>query len=277
MVNTVSFSENNINLSENYTTLDVITNINNKPKRVYLDNTENNNIISNIETVQDENTLYFNCKDLEKELGIKLHNIILNDKNYIIDNDYKFFFEINNEKNLFLTYEGLLRVLFTIQNYKNTKFIKWATHTLFTIQNVTDYQKNKLISSMKNVTYESIQELFNTNSNSYPVVYLKSVNTVEKLKDVMNINNNYSIDDIVYEFGLITSNGHKSEYKELEEYSDMKLVYYTYIDPLYISQAELELKNLLNDYKIKWNNHDELVIIPNNILKFTLLIKIIIR
>jgi hypothetical protein len=47
----------------------------------------------------------------------------------------------------------------------------------------------------------------------------------------------------------------------------MKLVYYTYIDPIYISQAELEIKNLLSEYKLEWDNHDELVIIPNNLLK----------
>ena len=47
----------------------------------------------------------------------------------------------------------------------------------------------------------------------------------------------------------------------------MKLVYYTYIDPLYISEAETEIKTLLCDNKIEWDGHDELVIIPNNLLK----------
>ena len=56
----------------------------------------------------------------------------------------------------------------------------------------------------------------------------------------------------------------------------MKLVYFTYIDPLYISQAELEIKNLLNDYKLypEWENHEELIIIPNNLLKIIKTIQI---
>ena len=48
----------------------------------------------------------------------------------------------------------------------------------------------------------------------------------------------------------------------------MKLVQYTYIDPLYISEAENDIKNMLEEYKINWENHDELVVIPNNMLKF---------
>jgi hypothetical protein len=47
----------------------------------------------------------------------------------------------------------------------------------------------------------------------------------------------------------------------------MKLIYFTYIDVLYISQAELEIKNLLSEYKLERDNRDELVIIPNNLLK----------
>jgi hypothetical protein len=48
----------------------------------------------------------------------------------------------------------------------------------------------------------------------------------------------------------------------------MKLVYYCYIDPLYISEAENEIKTMLSDYKINYENHDELVGISNNMLKF---------
>jgi len=105
-----------------------------------------------------------------------------------------------------------------------------------------------------------------------PCVYLTAFNTVDKLKDIMNINDTYSNESVIYKFGLTKSfetrkYGHKNEYKKLEKVIDMKLVYYTYIDPLYISEAETEIKNLLIDYKFEWNNHDELVIIPNNMLK----------
>uniref|UniRef100_A0A6C0EE86 Uncharacterized protein n=1 Tax=viral metagenome TaxID=1070528 RepID=A0A6C0EE86_9ZZZZ len=132
--------------------------------------------------------------------------------------------------------------------------------------------KNKLVSHIKGVSYETIQELFSINARSLPCVYLTAFNTVKELKNVMNIDNKHSEDAVVYKFGLTKSfesrkNGHRSEYKKLDNFIDMKLVYYTYIDPIYISQAELEIKNLLSEYKLEWDNHDELVVIPNNLLK----------
>ena len=54
-------------------------------------------------------------------------------------------------KELFLTYEGMLRVLFVSKNGKTRRFIKWATETLFTVQMGTIEQKNKIISSIKGV------------------------------------------------------------------------------------------------------------------------------
>ncbi len=47
-------------------------------------------------------------------------------------------------KFLFLTYTGLLRVLFVTKNNKPDKFIKWATETLFTVHMGTVDQKHKL-------------------------------------------------------------------------------------------------------------------------------------
>ena len=126
---------------------------------------------------------------------------------------------------------------------------------------------------MKGVSYDAIQELFSVNARDLPCVYLTAFNTVGVLRKEMNIDMKYSDNDIVYKFGLTKSfemrkNGHKSEYKKIENLIDMKLVYYTYIDPLYISEAENEIKTLLIDHKIEWDNHDELVVIPNKILKY---------
>ena len=234
------------------------------------------------------NKIYFRVKDVMKCFNMELlQNIIIKENTLYKNNiDYKYFIcekkntIVNNsskttiKKELFLTYEGMLRVLFVSRNNKTTHFIKWATEKLFTIQMGTIEQKNKLVSHIKGVSYETIQELFSINARTLPCVYLTAFNTVKKLRNIMNIDNKYSDDSVVYKYGLTKSfesrkNGHKSEYKKLEKFIDMKLVYFTYIDPLYISQAELEIKNLLNDYKLypEWDNHEELIIIPNNLLK----------
>jgi hypothetical protein len=259
---------------------------------------DNENNILEIETrgEREPNKIFFKVKDVSDKFNKEhLQNEIINQQTLYKHNiDYKYFIcdkknsiVINTTKNtskkissnittikkeLYLTYEGILRVLFVSRNNTTTNFIKWVVEKLFTIQMGSIEDKNKLVSHIKGVSYETIQELFSINARSLPCVYLTAFNTVKELKKVMNIDNKHSEDAVVYKFGLTKSfesrkNGHRSEYKKLDNFIDMKLVYYTYIDPIYISQAELEIKNLLSEYKLEWDNHDELVIIPNNLLK----------
>lgn len=268
------------------------------PNIIYLKDDEkfkddDGNIIE-IETrgERDVNTAYFKVKDVME--GFNMENLYKNiiDKNtqYTLNNDYKYFMcnifhnlenKVNKKtvtkptikKELFLTYRGMLRCLFVSRNNKTDNFISWATKTLFVAQLGTTEQKDMLVSKIKGVSYNAIQELFSINARDLPCVYLSSFNTVRVLRKDMNIDMKYKDDDIVYKFGLtksfeIRKNGHKSEYKKIENLIDMKLVQYTYIDPLYVNEAERDVKNMLEEYKLNWENHDELVIIPNNMLKF---------
>ena len=54
-------------------------------------------------------------------------------------------------KELFLTYEGLLRVLFVSRSGVAHKFTSWATEKLFTIQMGTQKQKRTLASNILGV------------------------------------------------------------------------------------------------------------------------------
>jgi hypothetical protein len=241
---------------------------------------------------RDVNTAYFKVKDVMDGFNMLYLNDSLNDKNgsYEYEKDYKYFIcnleensrqkaskktdtNLTIKKELFLTYRGMLRCLFVSRNNKTDNFISWATKTLFVAQLGTTEQKDELVSKIKGVSYSAIQELFSINARDLPCIYLTAFNKVKNLRKEMNIDMKYKDDDIVYKFGLtksfeIRKNGHKSEYKKIENLIDMKLVQYTYIDPLYVNEAENDIKNMLEEYKINWENHDELVVIPNNMLKF---------
>ena len=268
------------------------------PNIIYLKDEEkfkddNGNVIE-IETrgERDVDTAYFKVKDVMDGFEIENleNNIQKEHTSYEYEKDYKYFMcekkytvliktskktdaKTTIKKELFLTYRGMLRCLFVSRNNKTDNFISWATKTLFVAQMGTTVQKDELVSKIKGVSYSAIQELFSINARDLPCVYLTGFNTVGILRKEMNIDMKYKDDDIVYKFGLtksfeIRKNGHKSEYKKIENLIDMKLVQYTYIDPLYISEAENDIKNMLEEYKINWENHDELVVIPNNMLKF---------
>jgi len=99
----------------------------------------------------------------------------------------------------------MLRVLFVSRNNTTSNFIKWAIEKLFIIHMGSVEQKNKLVSTIKGVSYETIQELFSINARSLPCVYLTAFNTVKELRNVMNIDNKYSDDSVVYKFGLTKS------------------------------------------------------------------------
>jgi hypothetical protein len=230
--------------------------------------------------------IYFKVNDVAE--GFDLENIyttiIKNHTSYELHRDYEYFICENNaivqtgtskmttKKDLFLTYQGMLRVLFVSRNNKTSQFIGWATKTLFATHMGTVEQKDQLVSKVKGVSYEAIQELFAINARQIPCVYLTSFNQVSKLRAAMNIDTKYADDDVVYKFGLTKSfesrkYGHKSEYKKIEDLIDMRLVYFTYVDPLYISEAENEIKDLLDDYRIEWEGKKELVVIPNKLMK----------
>jgi len=192
--------------------------------------------------------------------------------NYRVNNTINTGRKVIASKELFLTYEGMLRVLFVSRNNKTTKFVSWATKILFAAQLGSVEQKNELVSNIKGVSYETIQgnkvprlgfnlsklpkeqELFSISARSLPCVYLTAFNNVGTLRDKLNIDQSIPDDSIVYKFGLTKSfadrkNGHKKEYKSIADLIDMKLIYYTYIDPLYLADAEKEIKSSLEDYK----------------------------
>lgn len=266
------------------------------PPIIYLEDYEkfrndDGNVIE-IETRGSRNveSIYFKVKNVMEGFEMKsLYKTIIDErKSYTINIDYVYFlcFAIGeskkNKKNkiikeLYLTYTGILRALMISRSGKASKFINWATKTLFIVQMGTEKQKNKLTLKIKGVSYESIQELFSINARTMPCIYLTAFNKVGPLREIMKIGDNYNDDDIVYKFGLTKSfkerkNGHKNEYKELLDNIDMKLVCFSFIDPIYINDAESDLKSLLSKYKLNYENHNELVVISNDILK---LVKII--
>lgn len=281
-----NYFENIPELQKDNHTIDNNTSIEKAPPIIELNNTEKfkdlNGIIIEIETrgTRKFNDMYFKVKDVS--IGLKLidlhTNIIDVRKGYTFNKDYKYFIcdtigTKKNTKELFLTYSGILRVLFVSVSGKANEFIKWATETLFTVQMGSNDQKQQLVSNIMGVSAQAVKEVFKVSSKSVPCVYLFSLGFVKDLRNSMNINEKYTDDMLVCKYGYTIdlsrrTNEHIKTYGNITGV-DLKLKSYSYIDPIYCSNAETDIKDHFNalDIGLKFKDYEELVAIKPSLMK----------
>jgi hypothetical protein len=250
---------------------------------------ENGNMLE-IETrgSRECDNIYFKVKDVGKEFDMKkLQDTIINSAgSYKTIKHYKYFMcniPIKNgiktgkkqqvTKELFLTYEGMLRVLFVSNNDKTNKFVKWATEKLFTIQMGTQVQKTELVSKILGTNVNNVIEVFNTHANSIPVTYFFTLGTVKDLRKSMSINDTYNDDQIVSIYGYTKdivrrTKEHNKYYKQFKGV-DLKLKYQSYVDPQYLSNAEKEISDYVDDLdcRFEFKSEKEIIIINSKQMK----------
>jgi hypothetical protein len=231
-----------------------------------------------------EDKCYFKVKDVSKAFDMdQLHHTIIENRTNGFEEaiDYQYFTvqqyrPTTNDtsrkvykKTLYLSYSGMLRVLFSSRSKNAHKFRKWATEKLFTLQMGTKEQKQSLVSDALGVTVEAVREVFKKSSTSVPCVYLFALGTVVDLRKAMSIDSKYSDDDVVYKYGMTKdlvsrTQQHQADYGKISGVS-LKMKYYSFIDPQYISEAETDIKTFFNslDMKLEYDNRTELVIIKS--------------
>jgi hypothetical protein len=101
---------------------------------------------------------YFRLKDISRGFEMpRLQDVILDpNKTYELNVHYKNFVIIyptisgieQNVKEVYLTYKGLLKVLFASRSGNAESFQDWVTETLFTVQLGTEKSKYELVKSM---------------------------------------------------------------------------------------------------------------------------------
>ena len=239
---------------------------------------ENGNAV-NIETRGEKsfNKMFFKLKDIIEIFQMNnLKNMLICGNKYVENKDYKYFIIDNAtlKKELFLTFEGFLRVLFSSRSQKIRKILDWIIKTLFTMQMGTKTQKQELVSNILDVDAEVIEEVLNTNSNTVPSMYLFTLGFVKDLRKSMNINNEHSDDSMVAKFGFTKDFTQlnielKNIYEKIDG-CDFKLKYHSYIDLQFMTKAKSDLMIFTNalDIKYEFDDHEGLIIIPDNLINF---------
>jgi len=222
-----------------------------------------------------EDKIYFKVKDIMTgfEMPSLNQNISDKEKGYEKNIDYKNFIrEIKVPKGepktankkfkttLYLTYEGLLRVLFVSRNKNATIFRKWATNKLFTIQLGSNDEKQKF-------AYQIIKSVFDTYASKFPSIYLFKLGSVLHLRETFGIDTNIPDDSNVYKFGCTDDLGRRTgelgvEYNKLQNV-DIKLSTFHIVDIIYKFDAETEIRDLCKSFKktLKVEGFNELIVL----------------
>jgi hypothetical protein len=171
------------------------------------------------------------------------------------------------KKCLYLTYKGLLRVLFVSRNKNAERFQDWAEDCLFTIQMGKGEEKVKLGTSILNIPEKTYRAVFNKHADKLPSIYLIYLGNVKELRKTFEIDNSFPDDSGVYKYGFTDDLGrrvgeHEDKYGKLE---NVKIVLTTFhgIDPKYLRDAENDIKEECNAYEInlQTEGYKELIVL----------------
>ena len=246
--------------------------VENAPPVLYLDDAEkfhdaDGNVIE-IETrgERHEDKIYFKVKDVSVGFGMpNLNETLLHkEKGYTRGTDYKLMFNHSAltigqcqsiKKCLFLTYEGMLRVLFASRNKNATLFRKWATNKLFTIQMGTRDQKMKLGAEVLNTSPRTLKAIFDKHAATFPSIYLMSLGKVGELRETFEIPANKPDESTVYKFGFTEDLSRRvieleAEYSKLPGVT-MTMGTFHIIDTKYTSEAENEVREMCAAFEVR--------------------------
>jgi len=224
--------------------------------------------------------IYFLAKNVSTEFEMpSLIHDILYDKRYdyyTVDIDYKLFALQNIEnptkndykRQLFITYEGMIKILYSSRSKKAKLFREWATDTLFTIQMGSDEHKEELGAKIIGQSVKNVRAVFKACSKKVPCIYRFSLGTAKTLRQSLNLSDEIKDDFIIIKYGLTDdldrrSAEHVLEYEKKINGVKLGLMDFSYIDPKFLSEAETSLKEYFQTIEIpvKYEKYTELIAI----------------
>lgn len=169
--------------------------------------------------------------------------------NYLCVKSFKSF---KREKSLFLTYTGLLRVLFVSRNKNAETFTIWATQKLFTMQMGSKEAKEILGTEVLNIKIENYRAVFGKYAEKFPCIYLLSLGKVEALRETFGIPAEINDELTVYKYGFTNDikrrlGEHNKDYGKLKNVN-VELELFTYVDLKYTAEAEADVRDIFETY-----------------------------
>lgn len=174
------------------------------------------------------------------------------------------------KKGLYLTFHGMLRVLFVTRNKKVQQFQSWAEDKLFTIQMGKKEDKIKLGTEILNINIKTYKSIFDSYADKLPSIYLFSLGKVGDLRNTFGIDTTVPDDHTVYKFGCTEDLGKRcvqlgDEYNKLPNVQ-MKLSVFHMVDTKFKFEAESEIRFLCKSFKkqLKTDGYNELIVLDHS-------------
>ena len=247
---------------------------------------DNNALDIRVRGYKDVDKCYFNLTDISK--GFNINNLKTTirhvDRGYIINIHYKTFIvntmlneHTTNSKNTvkyhtYLTYTGVLKVLFSSRTKNAEKFTQWASKTLFTIQMGTTEEKTKLVNNILGTDALIAKSLIGSISKTVSSVYLLSLGYVKDLRHSLNIKDNAD-NYMLCKFGR-TNDLERRLSEHIRTFNktdgvDLRLMMFAIIEDEYGSEAETDIKGFFDfaHCRLEHEKYDELVIIDKSKIK----------
>jgi prophage antirepressor-like protein len=212
---------------------------------------------------KDRNKILFNVKDVSIAFDMPNLEDTLRDirNNYKKNIHYKKYYiripqvenkKITIKKRLYLTYKGLLRVLFASNNKQADKFQDWAEERLFTIQMGTKEAKEVLGTEVLNIKIENYRAVFGKYSQGFPCIYLLSLGKVGSLRETFGISAEINNDLTVYKYGFTCDikrrlGEHNKDYGKMANVN-VELELFNYVDLKYTAEAEADIRDIFEAY-----------------------------
>lgn len=244
-----------------------------------------------------EDAVFFRCSDVSKAFDMPNlnKNITQSIGGYEENTDYKYFNPhrslikgaITNKRNeeeplrieknpfaLYLTYEGLLRVLFVSRNKHATPFRKWATAVLFTHQMGTKDAKEKLGTDLLNINLKTYSAVFGTYASTFPCIYLLRLASVKDVRETFGIDPSIPDDLVVYKYGFTKdfTQRFKEHSKGYGKMPGVALTLSTFhvIDQKYTVEAEGDVREMVETFnkRLHLDGHNELVVLTDKEMNY---------
>lgn len=199
--------------------------------------------------------IYFQAKAIMNLFQIKnLDSTVRRDHTSYQNNlDYKYFLVRSDDKTtkeMYLTYDGLMRVINTSRSGIGYKFKNWIDEIVFNSLWGTNKQKVETFKRVLNVDADHLKCIMDKSASNIACLYLIDLGMDEN-------------DKKIFKYGF-TDNCHRRFKEHMKRYGDdIKLDAFILIPNLELSKAECEFKNATSRYRFIKDQDVELIALCN--------------